>query len=198
MRLVWKAVLVVFLVFVGISTSYGEEYTVKNTPANNLKLWTLLVNGVMDTGQHYRDSNGNDLYSRSATQKGRPFEECTLTYNHTNRTLAMTIAHVRETGVRIIGEDKKVSAYPTLAATSVTYVDVGQDASPDFLVKTDIVIRTDKREPAGTTAVVDIIEPITTEKNFSRKMALMVPWAVWEEIFLTEFGHKLIVPEDAS
>ena len=197
MRLVWKAMLVVFLVFVGISV-HAEEYTLKDDPANNLKMWTLLVNGVMETGQHYKDSHGNDLYSRSATQKNRPFEECTLTYNHTNRTLAMTIAQVRESDVRIVGNKKKISAYPTFAVTSVTYVDVGMDAKPDFLIKSDVVVRTDKKEPAGTTAVVDIIEPQTTEKNFARKMNIIIPWAIWEEIFLNEFGHKVIDPKDAS
>lgn len=195
MRPMWKVIIAAFIILLALGVASqvkGEEYTLEDTPANNLKIWTLMVNGTMDTGQYYMDSAGNKIYQRSAFIKEVPHQECTLSYNHTNRTLSMIISRVRQSDTRITGTGKNFSSTRTHAVTTVTLVDINMDAKPDLIMKTDVVVREKERVPAGTTGVFDTVPPVPTQKNFAKKLAYSLTWATWEEIFLNDFGHKVI------
>lgn len=198
MRPLFKVIIAVFIILIALAVATqvrGDEYTFEDTPQNNQKIWTLLVNGAIDTGQHYMDSAGNDLYARSAHLKHMPHQECTLTYNHSNRTLMMTIARVRQSDTRITGEGKSVSAIRTHAVTTVSLIDLNADAKPDLVMKSDTVVKDKERVPAGTTAVFDTVPPVPTQKNLAKKLAYSLTWATWEEVFLNAFGHTAVEPK---
>lgn len=199
MRPLWKAIIAVFslLILTAVAaTAHGKDLKPYD-PTKPKVSWTIFVNHLM-TRQVWTDTHGNSMHHETFSLGDATN---TLTYNHSNGTLSMTIVQLKPRNMRITGSGQKiVSSYETRAVTSVTMISFDYDTVPDIVVKQDIVVGVEGFTMEGATVVIDGVPHGNqlkrgNESNFKKQLAYMATWAVWEVHIMEHLGYTPAIPE---
>ena len=195
-RNTWWFVIAFFAVLLILPALCRGEDLKPYHPAKAKESWTIFVNYLM-TQQMWRDSHDNEMYHETFSLGD---DSNTLSYNHTNGTLSMTIVQLQQRDTRIVGNKEKVSAYKTKAIVSLTMISFNFDTVPDIAVKQEVILGTEKYNMLGCTTIVDGIPQGNqlrkgNEKNLMKQLAYLATWAMWEVHIMEHIGYTPVIPE---
>lgn len=195
-RRAWWLIIGLFIAMLFIPLCARGAELKEYDPSKPKVAWTIFVNHLL-TRQVWTDTHGNSLHHETFSLGDATN---TLTYNHTNGALSMTIVQLTPRNVRITGSGERLtSAYVTKSVTSITMISFDYDTVPDLLIKQDIVIGTKGFTMDGATIVVDGVPHGNqlrkgNEKNFKKQLAYMATWALWEVHIMEHLGYTPNLP----
>jgi len=188
-------VITVLILLVWSLAAHPADPSKEYYPQRSQDTWVKLVNWLMEK-EAKKDKFGNELYGHSFVLKD---EYCTLSYNHSNGVLSMTIVQTADRQVQIIGDSEGASISKNRVINVLTMLTFNNDTIPDLAIEQEIVMGQELKKQKGMYVVVDAIPhgkvSPRDKLNFNKKLAYLSTWALWEVQIMEGIGFKMVIPE---
>ena len=171
-------------------------------PADSKGTWISLVNYLM-TLPKWHDDHGNEVYHKGFYLKHADdtTDHCTLSYNHSNGTLSMTITQIHPTHSKIYGKGNVLKTVGTKAVTTLTMTSIDFDTRPDLVLLLDVVLDENATRQVGATIVWDTVPKQEMFEHKDRQLVekelkYLSVWGTWEIHIMKTLGFKTVIKKE--